>query len=165
MSEKLRKLRKERTPKLTEEILEKLYSTAGLEVPTWVWLRPDIEVSDPSDEWRGMILELIDRYVADVLSKYARKEDLQYNTTTYDRIAFISSNNIPSSILLVRDRDGSESVVIKRGFLKYLAENGINIASLRDLAELMDWNYSRIHSRKSNINVWAVKVDAEFFRT
>ena len=96
-----------------------------------------------------MIKDAIKEYVADVIVRYSRREELASRPSLEDKLIFISENRLPSNILYDYDRG---EVLITKGFLDFLRDKGIRLSSLRDLAEMMSWNYGPKMNRRLGIN-------------
>jgi hypothetical protein len=139
---------------IAEEILTLLYKTAGMDPPSWIKVRSQQRESileELYEEQRGIIVETIHEYVADVIAKYGRKEDLSLKPKLIERIDEITTSNYPSAIKLINGK-----ICIFREFLDVLAKKGVKVASLKDLSELMGWKYTQVHSRRRYINTKVV---------
>ena len=116
------------------DVLEKLYSVAGLDIPTWVELRLPVEGSDDACAMADMsseIITILHGYVIDLLKGVSRLNVDQDNNFGH-RLDRLMSCRTPTDVLLYK-----EEVIIKKGFLEYANKKGCEISSLSNLAELL----------------------------
>ena len=142
---------------MAEEILTRLYKVAGMELPAWIKAKPkkgENMLSELYGEQREAIIRAINEYTAEIMVKYGGREEMSVRTDIYDRIKVITNRKYPSAIIMIKNK-----VYIFKDFLEKLAEKRIGITSLKDLAELMGWEYAQVHLRKININAKAVIAD------
>jgi len=117
-------------------ILRQLYANVGLAVPSWVGLRlPDEEGDDAiqNSSTRSELVNLMHQYVIDRL----RSVGVYKEKNLRGRLRCLMEYNIPSDILFYKKCD----VIIKKGFLKYLASKGHEISSLSHLAQVLEGEY------------------------
>jgi len=144
---------------MAEEILTTLYKLADMEPPSWIKAQPQAQenvLTELYEEQKTMIIQAIHEYVANIIIKYGNREDLNNLPHLYDRIDIITVRNYPSAIKIINGK-----ICIFKEFLNVLSEKGIGITSLKDLAELMKWEYTQVHSRTFNINTKAVMIKPE----
>ncbi|MEI6124987.1 MAG: hypothetical protein WCQ99_00395 [Pseudomonadota bacterium] len=122
-------------------VLTQMYVNAGLAVPSWVGLRLPADDQDDEFQNNGTRLEVVNhvhQYVLDRLKSVGKMNVYQENNLR-DRLLCLMECNIPSDILFYKDHN----VIIKKGFLKYVATKGLEISSLSHLAELLGGEYHR----------------------
>jgi hypothetical protein len=144
---------------MAEEILTTLYKLADMEPPSWIKAQPQAQetvLTELYEEQKTMIIQAIHEYVANIIIKYGSREDLNSSPRLYDRIDTITVRNYPSAIKIINGK-----ICIFKEFLDILSEKGVGITSLKDLADLMKWEYTQVFSRTLNINTKAVMIKPE----
>ena len=143
-----------------EEILRYLYKEAGLETPEWIEKRYEPQsLEETEEELIEEIKQGIREYVAELIVKYAGRDELMKRLDLMSRLRYIVDQNIPSSIILHPE---TEDVVILKGFLEWLRTNKKKgISGLEELARLLGGSYTKTRIRRYNINTWVVIISKD----
>ncbi len=152
-----------------EYLLERLYSKFVLDIPDWVYIKPNEEdffgtERDYQAEIKDGIITLLKAYVVGRLREYTGDfrayvdrfpNDQRWRTELKYRLLALQEKNIPSDVLLY-EGDMADEVVIKKGFLEYLKKNGLKVGTLKEIAELLGGTYGQTTLR--SIGVEGLKV-------
>jgi len=130
-----------------KEILKRLYEKFSGYIPEWVELTyEEWDDEEREEEIREIIIEEIRKYVNEQAVKYLRNLSVPENENPFvHRLKELQRKGILTDILY--DEENS-CVIIRQGFLKYLKNEGMEIATLRDLARILGGEVKKVCRRK-----------------
>ena len=147
-------LKKEDFRDAGEFVLKELYRKFVGSVPEWVEMRIDEEEENFEtvviEELKERIIKEIEEYVVEKTLRYKKelKEINDEENATIIRLKELQKLRIPLEVYYDSKTD---SLVIRKEFLFYLADKGIEISSLKDLADLFDGEYEKKSFRNLGI--------------
>jgi hypothetical protein len=153
---------------LAEELFKELYEIAELEIPEWLFTKI-IDNEDFDDILHEDVLQGLKDYSVDMLKEnripVQDKEGDVVFASFNARIQFLTENQMKTQIYVLESRDKKTGQVldsnyyIMKEFLYYLSKKEINIASLDDLAEILEGKYGKYTRRNIFGSRHAVKVN------
>ena len=125
---------------IAEEVLTHLYSLVGLPLPAFVSIRYQDEFEDI--DMKTELLKAIGNYAVKQL--LANKQTLDEKTprSVALRLKMLTERNLTTAIYCF-----GNTVYILKDFLVYLSELNLDVESLKDLAELLEGNYTKVQKR------------------
>jgi len=134
---------------VVEETLNAMFDYAEEPKPKW----SDAKIEDKEavlesiyQDLKERVIEVIKRYVVDVIVQYGKKGEIENRKGFWNRLQYITDSEFPSEVLALENATKyglrwQNAVVIKKRITDIFLREGIQLTNLKDLANLMGWEY------------------------
>jgi len=146
-------------------LLEMAYREAGLEPPSWIYEKPQIEENIFEDMREAIRNFLVDR-INDAYFKAAGRvavstgETIEFKSRLdvdfEKRVETVLTSGLIPWLVEKRSEDGEDTVVITTGIVNEVKPIIGDIGGLKSIAELLGWEYKRVKIGKSVL--WGIVI-------
>jgi energy-coupling factor transporter ATP-binding protein EcfA2 len=143
------KIRNKSWLEVVDEVLNALFEYAGEPKPVWL----EAKVGDKEEiletvyeEMKEKVIDVINDYIINIIIEKGKRSELETRPGFWDRLNYITNLKVRAGIYALDDGKKyglpwNRTVVITRKIIEVFLKEQIQLTNLKDLANLMDWEY------------------------
>jgi hypothetical protein len=143
------KIRNKPWLEVVDEVLNALFEYVGEPKPVWL----EAKVGDKEEiletvyeEMKEKVIDAINDYIINIIIEKGKRSELETRPGFWDRLNYITNLKVRAGIYALDDGKKyglpwGRTIVITRKIIEVFLKERIQLTNLKDLANLMDWEY------------------------